>query len=199
MTVERIREAIIGEAEEEARRIESEAEERCEKRLQKAEQALKEEFEERFEAARAQRERECERRVIQKRSEYNLQLLNKRNRILDDLFHRAAQSMADMSDEAYRDLMERWMEEVPEDAAGSVVCNEDDEDRIRPLVDKMNETRGDDAQLELEPGDRPDRGGVIFRAESFEIDMSIDTRLADLRDRLAPEVARRIFPEDVTV
>lgn len=199
MTVERIREAIISEAREEAEQIESEARSRREKRLEEAKQKLEEEFQHRFEEARRKVERRCERRVLQKRSERNLDLLRKRNQILDDLFDRAADQVRQLPDEQYRDLIASWMEEVPADLSGQVICHEEEEERIRPMVESLNEDRDEGATLELVPGDRPEGGGVIFHTEKYEIDMSVGTRVADLRDRLAPEVAEMVFPENISV
>lgn len=199
MTVERIREAVLSEAREEAEEIDSEARSRQQERLESAKQELEEEFQERFEEARRETERRCERRVLQKRAEHNLALLRKRNAILDDLFDRAADQIRQMPDEQYRELIAGWMQEVPSDTPGRLLCNEEDEERLRPLIQQINDEREAEAALELVPGDRPEEGGVIFSTEKFEVDMSVETRITDLRERLAPEVAQQVFPEDLSL
>jgi len=199
MSVERIREVILAEARGEADSIESEARRRHDERLEAARKQIEQEFQRRFEQAERRARQDSERRVLHRRSEHNLALLQQRNTILDDLFRQAGEQLRDLPDEQYRELIGAWMEEIPPDAAGQVFCHRRDEGRLRPLLDGLNGSRGADARLDLQPGDGPETGGVIFRAEKFEIDLSVDTRLASLREELAPEIARRVFGKQTGV
>jgi vacuolar-type H+-ATPase subunit E/Vma4 len=104
-----------------------------------------------------------------------------------------------MSDEEHRAVMESWMRELPADTAGQVVCNERDRARLEPLVAKLNAGRPLEARLELSQQSAPLLGGVLFKTEKFEIDLSLDARLRQLREELVPEVSRIVFPADVTV
>jgi len=193
MSVERIREAILKEARAEAARIEAEARARHNERIEAAKRSLEQEFQQRFESGRQRAERETERELARRRSEHSMDLLARRNAILDRLFQDAGRCLAEAPDEQYRTVVQAWMKEVPAGVAGEVLCNERDAARLRPLIDDLNAARDPDAKLRLVPGDRPHRGGVIFRTEKFEIDLSLDARLGRLREDLAPEVARMLF------
>ena len=200
MTVERIREAILAEAREEAEEIKTRAQERHDKRMKQAERDLRQEYDHRLETQKRQERQKAERQIMHRRSEHNLELLKKRNSILDRLFHRAGRSLAELPDEEYREVIRGWIEtELPDDMAGDLLCNARDEERLAPLVEDLNDSRPDDARLELQPGERPETGGVLFKAEVFEIDLSIDTRVIALRDDLAPRIAEMVFPSDATV
>lgn len=199
MSMERIREAIIEEAEEKAREIESEARQRCEERLQRGKEDMEQEFQNKFKQERAKIERKCERRVIQERSQHNLALLEHRNEILDQLFEKATQQISNLPADEYQDLLAKWINEVPEDTSGTIVCHTDDVDRIRPLVDDLNASRSEDAQLDLKEADHPKHGGVIFQTGKFEIDMSVKTRINTLREELAPVIAEKVFPGGLKV
>ncbi|MFW6457335.1 MAG: V-type ATP synthase subunit E [Planctomycetota bacterium] len=199
MSMERIKEAIIDEAEEKAREIESEARARCEKRLQQGKEEMEEKLQSKFEQGRQKVERETERRIIQERSQHNLKLLQRRNEILNQLFEEAARQIFRLPDDEYRELLAKWMGEIPDDASGTVICHADDAGRIRPLVDDMNGKRPENAQLQLREADHPEQGGVIFQGETFEIDMSVRTRVNELREEMAPVIADRIFPGNLKV
>lgn len=199
MSMDRIKGAIIEEAEEKAREIKSEARARCEERLQQGKEEMEERLKGKFERAREKVKRDCERRVIQARSQHNLALLQQRNEILDQLFEEAAQRVFNLSDDEYRALLAKWMDEIPNDTSGTLICHTDDSGRIRPLVDDVNAERPEGAQLELEEANQPERGGVIFKGDTFEIDMSVDTRINELREKLAPVIAEDVFPGDLKV
>jgi len=193
MSLERIRKAILDEARAEADRLESEARARRDERLAAAARELELEFKRRFEAASENARREVERRLARRRAELNMELLRERNAILDRLFRQAAARLADSPDEHYQRVVAQWMKEIPQGVAGDVLCNERDAARLSPLIEKLNASRAPEARLRLVAGDRPAMGGVIFRTEKFEIDLSLDSRLAALRVELAPQVAKMIF------
>ncbi len=199
MSMDRIREAVIEEAEEKAQKIESEARARCEERLEQGKEQIEQEFQQKFEEQRQKIERTCERRLIQERSKHNLALLEKRNEILDRLFEQAAERIFKLPEDEYRELIGSWIAEIPGDTSGTVICHTDDAERIRPLIDDLNAGRNENTQLEVEEGERPERGGVIFRTGKFEIDMSVERRINDLRDELAPTIAQKVFPDGLKV
>jgi len=199
MTVERIKEAILREARQEAESILEEARSRHRERLEEAKKRLDAEFEDRFRRAAASAERESEREVMQRRAEHNMELLRRRNQILDELFSRAAELLVSLPDEEYRQVIAGWAKELPKDVGGRLLCNSRDEERLRPMLDELNQARQEDARLELVPGEAPALGGVVFTSERFEIDLSLDSRIAALRQELAPEVARFVFGEGMSI
>ena len=196
MTVERIQEAILAQARAEAEKIEAEARQDHDKRLAADRQRIEAEYERRYATAEQTARQDSERQVLRRRSGHNLALLRKRNSILDDLFAKAADRFASASEEQYTAAVRQWMTELPSAVGGELLCNQRDAQRLGPLVTELNASRPPEGQLGLVPGDRPERGGVIFRTEKFEIDLSVDARIADLREELAPQVAEILFPED---
>ena len=199
MTVERIRQAILSEAHQEADRLVADAQQRHQRRLKEATRALDEEFERRFEHARQEEELESRHKVMAVRARHNLELLERRNAILDDLFREAADQLRGLPDEAYRALLKAWAAQLPQDQGGRVLCRRDEAHRLAPLIEQLNAGRTAGAQLELTPGKRPSLGGLIYCTEKFEIDLSFDTGLERLRQELAPQVAAIVFPSDLSL
>jgi vacuolar-type H+-ATPase subunit E/Vma4 len=200
MALDHIRNAVRQKAQQEAEAIEADARKDAEQRVEAARRTIEAEFARRLDADRQAAEQAAQRDVIQRRSEHNLSLLRKRNAILDDVLAQAARRMAELPDEEYCAIIERWMRNrVPDDAGGELLCNERDVERLRPVVDGLNAERPADAGLQLALYDRPLTGGVILRASQFEVDLSIDAMTARLRESLAPEVSRILFPGEMTV
>ncbi len=195
MTVERIRQAILDEARAEAEEIEAEARAAHDGEFEAARRRLDQEFEQCFELGRQAAELEAHQRLMLARSRYNLALLQRRNTILNDLFRGGGDRVAELDDGEYRALVAGWVGQVPDGEGGEALCNERDAARLTPLIEELNRARPPGAQFTLVPGERPALGGVVFRAEKFEVDLSLDSRLARLREELAPEVAQMIFPE----
>jgi V/A-type H+-transporting ATPase subunit E len=199
MSLDHIRETILAEARAEGERIVATAHEHKEQRLAAARESLEGEFARRREQAEQEQRQRADRQVVARRAEHNLALLKQRNEILDELFDRAADRLADLPDEEYCAVVGEWMRGLPDDVGGTVLCNERDRERLAGLVARLNEGRPDGAQLRIEQCRRPLRGGVLFQTENYEIDLSVDSRLKRLRETLAPELARLVFPDEVTV
>jgi vacuolar-type H+-ATPase subunit E/Vma4 len=199
MSLDRIRTATLADARSEAERIENTARAHREERLEGAREALDAEFARRREQAQNEVRRQNRRQVVMRRSEHNLALLERRNEILDDLFNQAADRLADMPDEEYCAVIEDWMQALPPDVGGTVVCSERDEERLSALAARLNDGRPEEARLRMDLHWGPLRGGVVFQTPLFEIDLSLDARLRRLREALAPEAARLLFPEQTTV
>jgi vacuolar-type H+-ATPase subunit E/Vma4 len=200
MTFDHIRNAVAQKARAEAESIEAEARKDAEQRIEAAGRSIEAQFERRLEAESQAAEQEAQRGVIQRRSEHNLSLLRKRNAMLDDVLAQAARRMTGLPDKEYCAVIGRWMEErIPATAGGVVLCGERDLERLRPVVDALNAGRAADARLEMALHEKPPTAGVVFRASQFEVDLSVDAMTARLRETLAPELSRILFPGEMTV
>lgn len=199
MSLDHIRETILADARSEAERIVATAREHNQQRLEAAREALEAEFARRREQTRHELRQQADRQVVMRRAEHNLALLKRRNEMLDELFSQAADQLADLPDEDYCAVVEAWMQALPAGVGGTVLCNERDQERLAGLIARLNERRPEAARLRLEEHWGPLRGGVLCRTDAYEIDLSLDSRLKRLRETLAPEVARLVFPDEVTV
>ena len=199
MSLDHIRETILAEARAEGERIVATAHEHEQQRLDAARESLEAEFARRREQAEHEHRQQADRQVVARRAEHNLALLKRRNEMLDELFDRAADRLADLPDEEYCAVVEAWMQDLPADMGGAVLCNERDQERLAGLLARLNEGRPEAARLRMAEYWGPLRGGVLFQTENYEIDLSLDSRLKRLRETLAPEVARLVFPDEVTV
>ena len=199
MSLDHIRQTVLAEARAEGERILATAREHKQQRLDSARESLDAEFVRRREQAEHEQRQQADRQVVARRAEHNLALLKRRNDILDELFNRAAECLADLPDEEYAAVVGEWMQALPDDVGGTVLCNERDQERLAGLVARLNERRPEGARLRMAEYWGPLRGGVLFQTDNYEIDLSLDSRLKRLRETLAPDVARLVFPDEVTV
>jgi vacuolar-type H+-ATPase subunit E/Vma4 len=200
MSLDHIRNAVAEKARAEAQAVEAEAQRDAALRVEAARHAIEEEFKRRLEADRQAAEQEAQRGVIQRRSEHNLELLRKRNAILDEVLEQAARRTADLPDEQYCAIVGRWMaNRIPANAGGDVLCSQRDLERLRPVVERLNADRSADARLALTEHEDAPAAGVLFRGEQFEVDLSVEAMTARLREGLAPELSRLLFPGEMTV
>lgn len=199
MSIEYTRRLVLREAQAEAERIESEARAKADATLSSRRREAESEYARRLERAQEEIRQECERAVMQRRAEHNLALLKRRNEILDALFEQAGQQVARLPDDQYCALVGEWLHQVPADAGGELLCGAQDRKRLAPLVRDLNAGRPAGAQLTLRAHDQPVTGGVVFRGDKFEMDLTLDARLRMLRETLAPDVARIAFSGELTV
>ena len=199
MSLEHIKQAIMAEAKAEAEKIEAEARSRCETKVEAGRAEIEGEFARREERSRLLAQQESHRRVMERRSRHNLALLQRRNAILDDLCRQAAERVTNLPDEEYSTVIEGWMKELPQDVGGEVLCNERDQVRLAPVVERLNASRPPHASLRLARHEEAFLGGVVFRTGKFEMDLSLDARVRRLREELAPQMSQTVFPDEVTV
>ncbi len=200
MSLDHIRNAVRQKAQQEAEGIEAEARRDAEQRIDAARRTIEAEFARRLEADRQAAEQAAQRDVIQRRSEHNLALLRKRNAILDDVLARAARRVAELPEDEYRAVVGRWMKDrIPPETGGVVLCSRRDMERLRPVVDALNAGRPAGARLEMAEHEKPPAAGVVLRASQFEVDLSVEVMTEQLRETLAPELSRILFPGETTV
>ncbi len=198
MSVERIKNTIIGEAEAEAEKLVEQAQSEKEDKLTKGRSKIDSDFQRRFEQAEKKLKQEAERKVMQKRSQHNLELLKKRNELLNSVFEKAAEHLTNLDDEAYRNMLSEWAQQLPDGIQGEILCNSSDAERLMPLVKDLNKDRDKDAELTLVE-DTEVVSGMVFRSQNFELDMTVRSKLNEMREELTPEVAAIIFPPSVKV
>ncbi len=198
MSVENIKKTIIRDAEKEAEEMVAATAGVCEERLEKGRHGIESEMDRRFEKTKKELVDDAERRVMQKRSKHNIELLARRNEILNRAFDLAARRLENLEGDGYRQLIGEWLDQIPEEVPGEAICHSGDIERIKPLIEEINKSRAGDSEITLVSDDEVE-SGIVFRSESFEIDLTVCTRLNELREELTPEVAGMIFSKNVTI
>ncbi len=194
MSFERIEAVIIAEAEADAKRIIEEARGESEKTLAEARRERERLFEEAVSHAEAAAERETAREVGLARHEGRLQALDAKNRMLDGIFHKAAERIQSVSDKEYLDLMIEWLNALPPEIGGSLRVGPRDKDRFSPeFIELVNRSRPETGKFTAVEVDSRIMGGFVVIGEYYTINATIDNRVNELRETLAGNLARELF------
>lgn len=192
MSIEKITERIIGDANQEAQQITAEAKNSGNMILQEAREEAKKILQE----ARRTGEAERRRQIVSRRSvaviDGNILALRCKQNILEDCFRQAVEKI--LSSPEYHDFLFR---EVKSSAltSGEIVLNAKDRKSVGdPLVSRLNkEIPG--AAFSLSPETRKIRGGLMIKTENTYVNASIDTALENVRDSITRETAKILFPD----
>jgi len=191
--MERIRKAVISDAQEKAKAVIQEARDETQKQIRDLKARLDSEKQAALASAKAACEEEIRRRLGRLTAELRIELLRAKSEIIEEVLQKAMDSLMNLPDEDYLKLIERWLGNMG-DTGGEVVVNARDLERFKNgFLDKLNASRPADKKFTLcpEPGDM--KGGFILRREGFEIDMRLESQLETLREEAVPEIAEVLF------
>jgi len=193
VTVENIRNAIIADAEKEAERIREAGRKKCDEKFRRARQALQRNFERRVAEAEQHQQNVKNRAIIALRSSLSMKLLDAKNAAIDQTFDAAVQKVINLPDNGYKELLLKWLRAAPQQR-GTLILNERDKQNLgRELVESINRDRAEDTAVTLaeEPGEMI--GGFVLRTAKYEIDKSLDSIVAKLKEEMSPEIAAELF------
>ena len=193
MTVENIKNAIIADAEKEAERIREAGRKKCDERFRQAEQALQRNFEQRVAEAEQHRQDAKNRVIIALRSSLSMKLLDAKNAVIDQTFDAAVKKVVDLPDNGYKDLLLKWLSAAEQEPAVLILNARDRQAIGRELVESVNQGRSEDTAVTLAEEAGEMSGGFVLRAAKYEIDNSLDSIVAKLKEEMAPDIAAEIF------
>ncbi len=141
-------------------------------------------------AAREETDRKLKAELDRLRSERAQELLVDKSGVLDDVFKRAADRL--LESPAYWDLLRRRLKELP-GQKGEILCRAEHRDTLAKHVEELGrETGGKMPPLAKDSANI--LGGFILRGERMDIDFTLESELAALRERILPELAAKAFP-----
>lgn len=194
MSIERITKSILDDAEKEAARILHASQIATQRKINSAREEQKKNLTERSKAIEVEFEEKKVKELSNLKASYGQQLLEIKNAIIDDVFKRAVQNIASLSDGGYLSVVEKWLQAI--NTAGQISISSKDSKRItHEFISRINQSRKESSQLSLSKDFADIRGGFILKTEKFEIDYSIDAIASNLRERLGPKIAKELFGE----
>jgi vacuolar-type H+-ATPase subunit E/Vma4 len=171
---------IAAQAKAEAERIVASAREESDRRLKSE-----------LDKLRAELDAGLDREVSVVRSARAQELLAGKSRILDDVFRRAAERL--LASAAWWDLLRARLRSLAGEK-GQVLCRAEHRDTIgKCLAELKGETGGKMPPLADESAKI--LGGFILRGAQFDVDYSLESELASLREKILPELAAKAFPK----
>ena len=194
MTVENIRNAIIADAEKEAERITQAGQNKADEKFRQAGQRLQRDFERRLAQAEQNEQDKKNRSIIALRSALGMELLSAKNAVIDQVFDKAVEKLVGLPSGGYKELLLRWLGEAATDHPAELVLHARDKQALGPeLVDRINQGRSGGPAITLAEGSAEIIGGFVLRTARYEIDRTLDSIIADLKEDMAPEIASELF------
>jgi len=192
MTLKRIEDHILDQAKAEASTMTEAARQEADRLTSAAREQCEAEYAAAVEGLQRQLKTTFEQETGKLRADCGMELLRLKTRILDDIFRKAARKLLERDD--FWNLVQRQLKEVA-GREGRVHCRADHRDAVGKLIDEINGASEQKiAPLAEEPVDIT--GGFVFRGAQFDIDYSLDSQLADFREKTLPELIARAFPEE---
>lgn len=189
MSLERIRNYIIENAQKEAEHIIKMAEEQFRTQVEAAKLSFGKEYHEKLQKEEKRLREDMKNNLITLKMEYKMKLLEVKNSVIDNVLARAMERIQLLPDEDYLTLIGRWLANIPDHLEGELFVNARDLKRITDtFINAINEKRR--ARINLHTLTTIDvKGGFVLKAGHFEIDYTLDTIARNIRTTLTPELS----------
>lgn len=187
MSIERIKNYILENAQKEAEQITMKARERFCAEVNKAQIFLEKQYKEMLQGEEIRLKEDTKRTLSTLKNDYKMKLLEIKNGVIDDVMSRAVHQIQSLTDKDYLSLMARWVANLPSHVEGQLLMNEKDlKKRTGDFVDDINKNRT--ARITLIRNAVDIKGGFVFKTSHYEIDYTLDTIIKNLRTTLITEL-----------
>ena len=194
MTVENIKNAIIGDAQKEAERIRTAGRKKADEKFRRAEQALRRDYQRRIADAEKHQQNAKSRSIIALRSALSMQVLEAKNAVIDQVLDAAVERLINLPSGGYKNILLKWLSDAASQEPAQLILNSRDKDSIgKELIDSVNTNRAEAAAVTLAEDAAEISGGFVLGTARYEIDKSLDAIVAKLKEEMAPEIAAELF------
>ena len=195
MSIERIRNYIIENAQKEAEQIIKTAEEQFRNETVSAKRTLEKKYQEMSQADEKRLMEDMKRFLGKLKSDYKMELLKVKNRVIDSVLESAISRIQSLPDDEYLILIGKWLAKVPDHLEGELSLSTRDLKRINnAFIDDINKSRK--AGISLNTTAIDIKGGFIVKTQHYEIDYSLDTIVKNLRATLIPKLSNMLRLSD---
>ena len=196
MSIERIRNYIIENAQKEAEQIIKTAEEQFRNVTVSAKLFLGKEYQEMLLTDEKRLKEDMKRSLGKFKSDCKMELLEVKNKVIDSVLERAISRIQSLPDNDYLSLIGKWLAKIPDHLEGELSLNTRDLKRItNAFIDDINKSRK--ARISLNTTAIDVKGGFIVKTKHYEIDYALDTIVKNLRTTLIPKLNGMLRLSDV--
>ena len=187
MSIERIRNYIVENAQKEAEQIIKTAEEQFRNETESAKLSLEKKYQEMLQADEKRLSEDMKRFLGKLKSDCKMELLEVKNKVIDSVLESAISRIQSLPDREYLTLMGKWLAKIPDHLEGELSLNTRDLKRINnAFIDDINKSRK--ARICLNTMAIDIKGGFIVKTKHYEIDYVLDTIVKNLRTTLIPKL-----------
>jgi vacuolar-type H+-ATPase subunit E/Vma4 len=188
MSLERITEHILEQARQNAQTAVEAAGKEAEEKLAEARRREEELLAEQVKGLETELERERQQETARRRTDQRAELLRVKTKIVEGIFTEAREKV--LGSGAYRE----WLKERLKTsgvASGKVVCRAEDRGVMEQLLKELGLT----GITVVKEGSAP-AGGFILRTEKYDLDVTLEAELAELREELTGELVERLSAQE---
>lgn len=187
MSIERIRDHIIKNAQKEAEQIINTAKEQFHKKVNEAKLSIEKEYETMLLDEEKRLKEDMQNALITLKSNYKMGLLEIKNSIIDNVMQDAINHIQSLSDNEYMVLIRSWIGNIADGTGGELLVNARDLKRMTDaFIDDINKERKGKIVLGVRLLDI--KFGFILKTQYYEIDYTLDNIIKNLRTTLTPEL-----------
>lgn len=192
--MERIRESILAEARTQAEAIIKEAEDKVKEMESQAEKRAEELTKNRFERAEVEAQEAQKRMLSMAELELKKQSLEAKQSIIDQAFDKALVKLNNLPEEKYAAMIVTALGSVGIKGGEELIVPLKDREKFQKgLLKKINDKLG--FELKLSDEDRGIQGGFIVKVDGVEINNSFETLLRMEREKVESEIADILFQQ----
>jgi len=188
MNTQNIEKKVLESAGAEAEKLVREAEEAARKRMAAAEAESERRSAQAVEETRTTLEQKLHQKTTSEKAANKLKLLTHKAAILEEVFARAVDQFIGDRTGDYRKWLSAQLQSVAGEK-GTIVAAREDRPVILELLSDLKKADG----LSIAEDSLPLCGGFVLKGEKVDLDLSLDTRLDELKAQLLPELAERAF------
>lgn len=192
--MERIRESILAEARTQAEAIIKEAEDKVKEMESQAEKRAEELTKNRLERAEVEAQEAQKRMLSMAELELKKQSLEAKQSIIDQAFDKALVKLNNLPEEKYAAMIVSALGSVGIKGGEELIVPLKDREKFQKgLLKKINDKLG--FELKLSDEDRGIQGGFIVKVDGVEINNSFETLLRMEREKVESEIADILFQQ----
>jgi len=196
MSIERIKNYIIENAQKEAEQLIKTAEEQFRNETESTKLTLEKKYQEMLHADEKHLREDMKRYLGKLRSDCKMELLEVKNKVIDSVLDRAISRIQSLLDDEYLALIGKWLAKAPDNLEGELSLNTRDLKRMtNAFIDDIN--KGRKARISLITKAIDIKGGFIVKTKHYEIDYALDTIVKNLRTTLIPKLSDMLQLSDV--
>ena len=190
MSLEDVEKKVMASAQQEANAIVEKAESEARAELERRSAALREDQQQKIRLAKAKADQEAESAVNTRRAEHAMKALEAKNHTLDAVFGQARDRILASDGFDYGRWLADQVRLAVAKGSGVLHCNERDRVTVEAV---LRETASD--QVSLAPENASMQGGVVLVGPSFDLDLTLEGALDDLRDERLVSLAESLFAD----
>ena len=190
MSLQDVEKKVMASAQQEADEIVKQGEADAEAELERRGTALRDDQQRKIQAAKADADAALEREVTTHRAECAMKILAAKNQILDAIFAAAHGRILVSQGFDYGRWLANEVRTAVVHGTGVLHCNQRDRVTVEAV---LRETGSDQVTLASDNGAM--QGGVLLVGPSFDLDLTLDATLTDLREEHLVSLAERLFAD----